>query len=1334
LVLGANDAGSNLYMWQLNTFNHTDMTYLRPHVLNGGGWSEYGDERNINSTLPAAQAEGQFNTLRVDVEPATAGTNRATLTSYVNGTQVDSRDTANNRRYAMGNIGFRQAQDTLSAVPETGTIDRIMLRDTGGRVVYYDDFEDGVNRYGGDVANGALTIKKEGSKEIFLRDNSVQTVGASRVPLFRKDFDTEDKTIRLATVYASALGHYEMQLNGAKVGEDYMAPGWTEYATRVQYQTYDVTNQVKKGGANSLGAMLAPGWYSGNISTLGKNRYGSDQCLIANLIIEYTDGTKQTVVTDDTWKYSMKGPIVETDMFDGEQYDARKEIGDGKYGWADPAVSLSDWGTVGVKYTSAYGAKTQGKTVALTAQIGPTVGQIESVTPVSVNQVGEKYIVDMGQNFAGLVALSLKGAVGTTATIRYGEMLNDAANGVRGCDNPDGAGSLYTANLRSAKATDKYIFKSNEKETWTPNFTFHGFRYVEIAGVSEAPVVGDIKGIALGNKMARTGSFTSTDDTLNQIYSNAYWGQLSNFLSVPTDCPQRDERMGWGADTLVFAKTGLFNRDATMFYRKWIQDVRDGQRSNGSYGAVSPNPHPMEFDIVWSSGGILVPYMLWQMTGDTRFITDGYDSMKRYMDYLNSGSLIKNCGYGDWLEPVNETSDKDVIGTTYYAYQLSLMAEMAEAIGRTEDADACRVRFAGVNVAFHDRFVSGGTISNDIQSGYVLALGVGLYNDVTEPLFAAKLAERIEKDGGLMSVGFVSVNKLMPVLEKYGYTGTAYHLARSHQYPSWGYSIDQGATTIWERWNSYTKENGFGPVSMNSFNHYSFGSVCEWFYSGIAGIKTDAKNPGFDHVIIQPAIDGSVEGAGATYHSIKGDIKSYWNNTSENHYKFDVTVPANATATVVLPATISAIMEGDTLLVNASSQQNDIEGITKVSASADGENTEITVGSGSYSFTLDWTGPVNKLNLLSAIQAAQKKISVYEDFTAASVNPVRAAITIGERLLEREDATQDEIDDQTESLRTAVAALTAGTNVNLAAGKPATASTQVSSTTFAARNISDGKRSGDGSTTWSSGVTNANGVEWIDINLQAATAFNRILVFPRDDGAPSGYGFPRSFTVEISDDGQNWTSVLARTDYPYVGTDVQRFTLPAGVTAQYVRMKSSAIWPNPGDGNTCRMQLAEIEIYNITDAFVDKAQLLSLLKEARKLKEDDYTEESWTDFADARKDAEEAYGDSGATDTAVTDAYQALATAMQALERPMVARAANWIWYDEQGTTPVNTWVAFRKNFSLTAAQAALTEVEAEIDGENISKGESELEAALRTERRRLERERRRRVKVEKEL
>ena len=1298
LVLGAKDT-SHFYMWQLNVFDYpsqgasdeSKLTYLRPHVWNGNP-GEYGNDTNINNVLPKAQATSQLNPVRIDVD-------NGVLTTYVNGVKVDERSSS--QKYAIGKIGFRMAKDSNSPNPEKAAFDNIMLRDAGGRVVSFDDFEDGENYYGiGEIKGGVLEVQKTDAQEVFLRDNS-NSGSQSKVPLMMKEFNTENKRIDRATVYASALGHYELNLNGAKVGDEYMAPGWTEYASRVQYQAYDVTSQVRQDGANRIGAMLAPGWYSGNISVLGANRYGDTQSLIANLVIEYDDGTTQSVVTDETWQYSMEGPILSTDMFNGEAYDANREQGDGKYGWTKQEYDASGWGTAGVMYDRAYGAKTQGKTTALTAQIGGGVSAIKEVNAQSVTEVGGKWIVDMGQNFAGILNLSLKGEAGQTATIRYGEMLNDAEQGVRGCDNPDGPGSLYTANLRSAKATDRYTFQSDNKETWEPTFTFHGFRYVEISGC-EKPSTSDIKGKALASVSGETGSFTSSDGMLNQIYENSLWGQRSNFLSIPTDCPQRDERMGWGADTHVFAKTGLYNMDANMFYQKWLQDVRDGQFDDGGYGDTAPNPHGFRNDVVWAAGGVIVPYDIWQMTGDTRILADSYASMQEYMNTRSDAGLIQSCGYGDWLEPVDGTSNKQIIGTAYLAYQYSLMAQIADALGKPGDAEGYRAKFEAVKSQFNSNFVRGdGTIAGSdggvgIQSYYVLALGVGLATEQTEPLFAQKLVERIAADGDVMSVGFVSVNKLMPVLSKYGYNDIAYMLATSTKYPSWGYSIAQGATTIWERWNSYTKENGFGPVSMNSFNHYSFGSICEWFYSGVAGIKADEENPGFRHVIIEPELDNRVQdpvtSASGSYDSVRGTVSSAWDVGADNKVTLRVNVPANTTATLLLPAALETVKEGTGLFVKDLLDADgsiQVEGVTGADYTEDAQKARIEIGSGSYTFQYEWKAPVVKTELAAALREAADQIDVYEDWTDESVQMVREAVQDGQAVYDNPDATKEEVAGAVSAITAATAALEPGSNVNLAAGKKATASSQAGTTAFAAKNLTDGKRSGGGETAWSSNdkLGQEYHDEWVKIDLGEEQEFNRLLVFPRNDPsdpAASGVGFPRDFVIKVSQDGTNWETITARTDYPaagaYVDTRVQRFS-SLRKTARYIQIDMSRI--NVTEASNHRAQIAEIEVYNLPAA-IGKAELADLIAQAKLKDEADYTPESWAVFAQALKDAEDTYKKENATAMEIEQAYSDLQEAMENLAAPEYATSANWIW--DRKTDDRGTWSAFRKTVDLSAA------------------------------------------------
>ncbi|MCL2163174.1 MAG: family 78 glycoside hydrolase catalytic domain [Oscillospiraceae bacterium] len=817
----------------------------------------------------------------------------------------------------------------------------------------------------------------------------------TNVPLMRKTFSIPTgKQIERATVYASALGHYELQINGEKVGEDYLAPGWTEYATRAQYQAYDVTSQIS-GGDNVLGAILAPGWYTGYISNLGSNRYGYREAMIANLVIEFADGTSQTIVTDDTWQYTLQGPIVRTDMFMGEIYNAQWELGGSKYGWTNPSYDPTGdgWGDVAIRFPTAYSAISEpgasysassvggwNRPIALTAQIGQTIKKVKELAPVSITlgttQNGQvpAYIIDMGQNFAGNLRLSLKGKTGETVRIRYGELLNtdvgfrEFGAGARPksqTGNGDGVpGSIYTESLRHARATDHYVFKSDNVETWEPNFTFHGFRYVEIVGDVE---IEDIVGIVISNALPEVGAFGSSDPLLNQIYSNTWWSQVGNFISIPTDCPQRDERMGWGGDGVVFAETAMLNMDAMMMYQKWLNDIRDGQYDNGRFPEVAPNPHNMNGDIIWGAPAVIIPYKLYQMTGDPRPLQDGYEAMKRFMTYRATGAstsnhpntslsdlrLLQTCTYPDHLAPTYGTANSWVSGTCYYAYLLQTMIKTATVLGYDDDAQAYLDRFEAVRDAFISTYVnqSNGMIrlpnqsTSYVQSGYFMALSFGLTTPELEPLMVQRLIERIAQDGELMSAGFVSVNTVCPILQKYGYSELAYKFALSEEYPSWGYSALQGATTIWERWDAYMADQGFNQDSMNSYNHYSFGSVISWFYKGMAGINYDEASPGYKHITIQPVTDPRVDSVEASYDSIRGKIESGWKLNPNGVVEYNVVVPANITATFIIPESNSLVER------NIPVMSDTVEGITILDNSHDPDNTYLLLGSGAYNFT-----------------------------------------------------------------------------------------------------------------------------------------------------------------------------------------------------------------------------------------------------------------------------------------------------------------------------------------------------------------------------------------------
>ena len=749
--------------------------------------------------------------------------------------------------------------------------------------------------------------------------------GLSPSPYLRREFRLE-RPVRSARIYATARGVYELYMNGTRVSEDVLAPGWTDYDRRVQYQTYDVTSLLAE-GQNALGAVLGDGWFAGFVGFDPKYRgalYGPRPQFLAQLNLEYEDGTKQTIATDGSWRCS-SGPIAFSDLLMGESYDARREMP----GWDEPGFDDSGW--YGVESGELGDAN-------LVAQPDDGVRVTEEIQAKNLTEPETgTYVFDLGQNVVGWVRLRVEGDAGTKVTLRHAEALN-----------PDG--TIYTTNLRSARATDHYVLKGDGEEVYEPRFTFHGFRYVEVTGYPGEPLLGAVTGRVVHSATPPTGTFECSSQMVNRLQENILWGQRGNFLSVPTDCPQRDERLGWMGDAQVFVRTAAFNMDVAAFFEKWMVDVEDAQSQEGAFPDVAPLLRGSGLiDLrwgapAWGDAGIIVPWTLYRTYDDTRIVERHYDAMVRWMEYLyegNSGLLRKNRmgnNYGDWLAPKGDHTPKHLLATAYWAYDAKLMAEMAEATGRLDDARKYRDLHERIKAAFNEAYVSpDGKIMGDTQTCYLLALHMGLLPEELRSTAAGHLVRTIEREDWHLSTGFAGVGYLCPVLTETGHTDVAYRLLNNETYPSWGYTIKNGATTIWERWDGWTEENGFQSPNMNSFNHYSLGSVGEWLYRYVAGI--DLGTPGYSHIVIHPRPGGGLTHARGEYDSVRGRISSAW-EIEDDRFVLEVTIPPNTTATVHVPVG-DGVSEGGRPV-------EEVEGIEFLSAGA-GE-TVLAVGSGRYEF------------------------------------------------------------------------------------------------------------------------------------------------------------------------------------------------------------------------------------------------------------------------------------------------------------------------------------------------------------------------------------------------
>jgi alpha-L-rhamnosidase len=713
-------------------------------------------------------------------------------------------------------------------------------------------------------------------------------------PYLRKEFTLQKRAIS-ARLYATALGLYECYLNGSRVGDALLTPGWTDYHKHVQVQTYDVTEQLQP-GPNAIGAILGDGWGVGHIAWVGRQRYADRPQLLAQLVLTYSDGSQETIATDQGWK-GTQSPILESDMLMGESYDARRELRD----WSCPGFDDRSWWPAEVFPEHA---------AALVATNGPVVKRQEALRPVSIRNIPDfvhrRWIFDLGQNMVGWIRLRVRGEKGATVTIRYAEVLN-----------PDG--SLYTANLRTARSTDYYTLKGGEEEVWEPRFLFHGFRYVELSGFPGVPTEETVTGIVIHSDLPAMGTFECSDPLINQLQHNIVWGQKGNFVDVPTDCPQRDERLGWTGDAQVFIRTAAFNRNVAGFFTKWARDLEDAQYPDGAYPAVAPNPNAWSIGDggpAWADAGVICPWTIYQCYGDIGLLAAHYASMQRFIEFLSQTSRDGlRCyaeytgwhGFGDWLaldgsDGREGGTSKELIGTAFFAYSSHLLSKIATVLNKPADAERYDQLSRQVKDAFVRRFVrADGALEGGTQTAYVLALHFDLLPQELRPIAIAELARNIAQRDDHLSTGFVGTPYLNWVLSEMGHLDTAYALLKQTNWPGWLYSVAQGATTIWERWDGWTHDKGFQDAGMNSFNHYAYGAIGAWMYAVIGGIDLDPVQPGYKNVVMHPKPGGGLTHAKAELHTMYGLVRSEW-SLQNLTFDWQISVPANTTATVYVPA------------------------------------------------------------------------------------------------------------------------------------------------------------------------------------------------------------------------------------------------------------------------------------------------------------------------------------------------------------------------------------------------------------------------------------------------
>ncbi|MES2374188.1 MAG: family 78 glycoside hydrolase catalytic domain [Bacteroidota bacterium] len=749
-------------------------------------------------------------------------------------------------------------------------------------------------------------------------------------PLFRKLINI-DKKIVSATAYITAHGLYEAQINGQRISDAYFTPGWTAYHKRLQYQVYDVTNMLTKGN-NAIGVTLGNGWYRGYIGFSGQqNVYGKDIALLLQIDINYSDGTSEKIITNENWK-SSTGSIRSSEIYNGEIIDAREE----KKGWALPGYDDSKWS--GVKLVD-------GSMSTLIATYNELIKKKEIFKPVKIFKTpkGEQ-VIDFGQNLVGWVTIKVKGNAGDKIVVSHAEVLEKSGN-------------FYTTNLRAAKCQDTYILKGGGEEIFEPHFTWHGFQFIRLEGYPGELKPENFTAVAMYSDMPTTGSFNSSNTLVNQLQHNIEWGQKGNFLDVPTDCPQRDERLGWTGDAQVFSRTASFNMNVHNFFSKWLKDVAADQLPNGAVPHVVPNVlgKGSVASAGWADVANIIPWNMYLAYGDKRILEDQYNSMKAWVGYMDHASKnnLWNTGFhfGDWLfyRPDDDNdgraavTDKYLIAQCFFANSTQLVVNAAKVLGKTEDVATYGALLQKIKDAFMKEYVTAnGRLVSSTQTALVLALNFDMLPESLRAQAAQRLADNVKSYGNHLTTGFLGTPYLCHVLTRFGFTDVAYTLLLQEKYPSWLYPVKMGATTIWERWDGIKPDGSFQVPSMNSYNHYSYGAIGDWMYRVMVGLDTYEDGVGYKHIKIQPHIGGGFSNASASLQTYYGKLSSSWKIEADK-VLMDVEIPANTTATVFIPATNAADITENGGSLNAAGVR---PGETK-----DGYIV-VTLGSGQYHFAV----------------------------------------------------------------------------------------------------------------------------------------------------------------------------------------------------------------------------------------------------------------------------------------------------------------------------------------------------------------------------------------------
>jgi alpha-L-rhamnosidase len=759
------------------------------------------------------------------------------------------------------------------------------------------------------------------------------------VKILRREFQIT-KPISSARLYATALGAYEFHLNGHRVGDQILAPGWMDFREHVPYQVYDVTSQLKP-GSNVIGALLAPGWYTTPLQWFGQGyNYGdTPPALRAQLRLEHPDGTVDWIVTGDSWKADVS-PILFAEIYDGETYDARRA----QSGWDTAQFSDATWKPADLVAP---------KEPQIVAQYFQPIRAEKILTAKSVTSPkAGVYIYDFGQNLSGVPRIRVSGPAGTDVQLRFAEVLNSD-------------GTMYVDNLRTAKATDHFVLSGKGIEEYQPTFTFHGFRYAELTGLPTKPAADALKAVVFHTDAPFTAELKTGSPMINHLWSNILWGQRSNFVGVPTDCPQRDERLGWAADAQVFWRAASYNMDLATFSQKFAVDLQGTQVGTPMYGIFAPGtvtPNPGH-GTGWSDAGVIIPWTSWIQTGNTRIIEQNWDGMEKYLAAIESQNpdhlWKKDYGipFGDWLAPEGP-SPEDLIATAYWAYDVELMRQMAHAAGKQSAEKKYAALFGEIKSAFQEAYVrpdgfvgavqppspfgpdAGGAMSKepmDTQTTYVLALHMNLLPDALRPVAAKRLVDLIAANGWRLGTGFLGTPYLLESLTDTGHSDVAYRLLLNTEYPSWGYLVDKGATTMWERWNG---DQMRGDPTMNSYNHYAYGAVADWIYRYAAGIDTVESDAGFHTILLRPNFDARLGSLSFSYDSPYGKVQSSW-TVKGGSTAWKITIPPNTHARLPISQQQAAAfkLDGQPLAQNL-----------KLKATSVGSQSVYDLPAGTYSF------------------------------------------------------------------------------------------------------------------------------------------------------------------------------------------------------------------------------------------------------------------------------------------------------------------------------------------------------------------------------------------------